>query len=676
MAYMGSGYNPALLEGKYKQQREMERLNQQGQMNVGRQTGEYGLKNTSLQNEGQFGVQAMRNQGALDQGRQTGEYGLKNTALSGEYGLKNTALDGANKFALGTQQGEYGLKNIAAQGTNSIADIGARANAQNQLDWNKDQYNKIDYSGVTSPYRSMANPWKKPEGPRPLAGFANSGIIPGKMNPNVADDVTINAKKGEMVLSVDDVKNLGGPERIMQALMELRKQNGQPMQMGPKGHNQPDGYGRMDKPGLRKGIAGGADGFYANLKEGLAASANAMPYRLMTGDEVLSTIDRLRGAAPIAEYGNENEKQMTDSLRASRNELSRTGGPARGIVDAVSTSVVPAVQAISRAASGYSDPGPIATPQKTVNEYSLPADEARRNGNAIASAPMDFTAANKQAKLGAVQRPQDRVAYDPTADNASRLAAEQAMEAMYAKQSAETDARRIAGYQQQQQDRLTSLRSQADAIAAPRQMTGLDKYNMSFVGKADMSNPSYRAAMTEQAAYAGNETGRQQNLAAINNQIASMTGQRQHDQSNSATIAGQKIGMQERQMQDATTRRGQDFSQSNFSDTLGLKKEELNMDKQLKQAQLAEHKRMAEIAGIPYEAVMAAKPSERLQMWSKLFHKGDAKSTAEADKYMYGEMSAYRKGLLEGTYEHGQDPVMEAYLTKTGGMPKPKAVSK
>jgi len=100
-----------------------------------------------------------------------------------------------------------------------------------------------------------------------MKGLANGGgitdgLIPGKVDPAVADDVTINAKKGEYVLSVEDVKLLGGPEAVEAMVKRMRAQAGLPTHTGPKRHDQPDSLGRMDKPKLRgiadvPGLAGG-----------------------------------------------------------------------------------------------------------------------------------------------------------------------------------------------------------------------------------------------------------------------------------------------------------------------------------------------------------------------------------------------------------------------------------
>ena len=101
-------------------------------------------------------------------------------------------------------------------------------------------------------------------------GGTTIGLIPGKVDPTVADDTTIttpsgakfNAKKGEYVLSVEDVDLLGGPDAVEASIKALRKAHGLPTETGPKTHGEPDAKGRMDKPGLKSiadvpGMAGG-----------------------------------------------------------------------------------------------------------------------------------------------------------------------------------------------------------------------------------------------------------------------------------------------------------------------------------------------------------------------------------------------------------------------------------
>ena len=125
-----------------------------------------------------------------------------------------------------------------------------------------------------------ATPSKSPElpstpaapAPQKIAGLARGGKtpgsrpIPGKVDTKVADDVTINAKKGEFVLSVEDVALLGGADKLESDIKQLRKQAGLPTEMGPKRPDEPDAMGRMDKPGLN-GKAGLADGGWNKIYE-------------------------------------------------------------------------------------------------------------------------------------------------------------------------------------------------------------------------------------------------------------------------------------------------------------------------------------------------------------------------------------------------------------------------
>lgn len=112
--------------------------------------------------------------------------------------------------------------------------------------------------GTTPVTASSTNPVitsadKQPTIPVQRLGLANSGLIPGKVDPTVADDVTINAKRGEYVFSPEVVTALGGPQ-VLDALAASVKQSiGMPPTVGPKMGGMPDAMGRMDKPGLADG---------------------------------------------------------------------------------------------------------------------------------------------------------------------------------------------------------------------------------------------------------------------------------------------------------------------------------------------------------------------------------------------------------------------------------------
>jgi hypothetical protein len=85
-------------------------------------------------------------------------------------------------------------------------------------------------------------------------GLANAGLIPGKVDPTVADDTTINAKKGEYVIPQEVVGALG-TNYLDKLVKSTKGKLGLPTEIGPKMHNQPDSMGRMDKPGLADGGA-------------------------------------------------------------------------------------------------------------------------------------------------------------------------------------------------------------------------------------------------------------------------------------------------------------------------------------------------------------------------------------------------------------------------------------
>jgi len=198
--------------------------------------------------------------------------------------------------------------------------------------------------------------------------------------------------------------------------------------------------------------------------------------------------------------------------------------------------------------NNYNDP-------KEVFKGALPARSS------MATPP----SALAQAKLGAVQRPQDVVStYDSTADDASRMEARQQSESMYAKQAADTDARlqfaKDQEYRQSQQTQLGALRANAAELARPRTMSGIDEYNMNFVGDANLSNPSYKNALVKKAAWDFENKSRADALGATNAQIASMTGQRKDDLTDSTTRRGQDETSEWRKQQSADALEGRKFT--------------------------------------------------------------------------------------------------------------------
>lgn len=101
-----------------------------------------------------------------------------------------------------------------------------------------------------------------------------AGLIPGQIDPTVADDITINAKKGEYVVP-QEVVTYFGAKYFSDLVAKARKVLGFPQGTGPKSPNEPDNIGRMDKPLLR-GIADisgmAAGGLIDTINESVAAS--------------------------------------------------------------------------------------------------------------------------------------------------------------------------------------------------------------------------------------------------------------------------------------------------------------------------------------------------------------------------------------------------------------------
>ena len=133
--------------------------------------------------------------------------------------------------------------------------------------------------------------------PAPVAGLAKGGIaglIPGKINPKVADDVNINAKIGEYMMPQEVVSYLG-VKKLDELVEKVRKEIGWPQGTGPKSSGEPDGIGRHDKPGLH-GIAGLAYGGIVDLE-------NEDPMQVGAGQVSIQT------ARPSAQAG-ETTKQF------------------------------------------------------------------------------------------------------------------------------------------------------------------------------------------------------------------------------------------------------------------------------------------------------------------------------------------------------------------------------
>lgn len=97
-------------------------------------------------------------------------------------------------------------------------------------------------------------------------GFADGGaprhiqgLIPGKVNPDVADDTVIKAKRGEYIFPVEVVEALGGPEVLDGIVLGVKNKLGLPAVVGPAVGGV-DSQGRPDAKGLQPSTIGAADG--------------------------------------------------------------------------------------------------------------------------------------------------------------------------------------------------------------------------------------------------------------------------------------------------------------------------------------------------------------------------------------------------------------------------------
>lgn len=98
-------------------------------------------------------------------------------------------------------------------------------------------------------------------------GYASGGVIPGKVNKAVADDVVINAKKGEYIIP-QEVVAFKGKEFFDKVVKGSKKQLGIPDTIGPKSPDQPDSMGRMDDPTMDGGVGVGY-GLGATVEQGI-----------------------------------------------------------------------------------------------------------------------------------------------------------------------------------------------------------------------------------------------------------------------------------------------------------------------------------------------------------------------------------------------------------------------
>lgn len=339
-----------------------------------------------------------------------------------------------------------------------------------------------------------------------IAGITSgiAGIIPGKVNPKVADDVTINAKKGEYVFPDYVVKAIGA-DKLDQMVMSVQKQLGMPIGIGPKQHNQPDNIGRVDTRGL-KGIAGFAD-------------AGEVDNGIYGRETVFSKpIDDISQAVSSAASGAVNAiPSITAALSDAYDKtLGNNGSAGSG-----APTYAPDPYSLTSALPSTPPPAPAA--QASISSISsLP--EAYRP-------PMDFTTATTQAKRGITDLnniPVTAAAPLPAVDKPTHGTGG------------------IAGFSndlvlrsQVQPENIDNLISKVnEKYPMP---TPLSEYDRAFVGKRDDSNPSYRNSMAVQGVYDDKVKA-----ATTNRQVAQsiITGIIPTDIATQGGIAGNNIKLQ------------------------------------------------------------------------------------------------------------------------------------
>lgn len=245
------------------------------------------------------------------QGKISGENQLQNTQLSNQGALERTAL--SNQGSLDIARTQFG----AGKGV-----VGGEPN----------------------------DPWKV------KLGFANAGIIPGKVNPNVADDVTINAKKGEYIIPQEVVEVLGS-KKLDKMVKDARKQIGVPHKTGPKRHDEPDAMGRMDDPRLGDGM-GYANGTGKRTIAPYADSLDQFPEYGKNG--VLGSLGNLAQVG-MGKLGNAflNATTTPEKYQESEKAAQNIAESKAASANAVKTSAPASVQAAKESAvvlSGGSDP--------------------------------------------------------------------------------------------------------------------------------------------------------------------------------------------------------------------------------------------------------------------------------------------------------------------------------
>ena len=380
-------------------------------------------------------------------------------------------------------------------------------------------------------------------------GLRKGGLIPGRVNKKTGADTVIDAKKGEYVLPVKTVDKIG--KRALDHVVKVTT-------------------GKRPMGGMRgKGFASGG------------GVPSAYDRSMEIADNVGTKLKSWGRDAQPELAGQDTDVWNTNLVQSIKNWDAKQRNP-DAIVDTHDNLNLP------------SDVFPLpARVQPRLNPPAAKVATPKQNR------PMDFGPALAMARRsgGGYQGPTTT----PEQDDASRMAAQSKLESGYAKSSAQQDQWRKDAQTNALNENLGALRKRADELAAPRVMSGKDQYDQSFVGQANMSNPSFRNAMAEQNAWKYNNTSRQDALKATHDQIASITGQRHND------------------MSDETTRRGQDetadwhkYSVNEMADAkrkdaaarmeeLGLKREELT-DRREERGALAKERADDRLESIKYNA--------------------------------------------------------------------------
>lgn len=139
-----------------------------------------------------------------------------------------------------------------------------------------------------------------------VQGFVHGGTIPGKVNPNIGDDTTIKAKKGEYVLPVEVVQALG-KDNLDQLVYKIKLSLGMPdMPNGMDGKMMP-GYvdgGQIDD--LRKNPFQTVDPADKTGTFGLpGAMPNFVPQTNITPSTTIQPPPNIKGDLTEASLGNE-----------------------------------------------------------------------------------------------------------------------------------------------------------------------------------------------------------------------------------------------------------------------------------------------------------------------------------------------------------------------------------